>query len=248
MTFIGKLFVMVNVAVSLMLMVAGLGLFATRVDWTDAPAKGGAPAGVMSAKKAALKDVTETIRPAEATWSASYGELFVQEKNRATNRQFFSDRLADVRGDPDTGRQPQMAVLNAGLPVLDAIGQPKLAPATNRQGEPGLKSLKFYEGELVKKHAENEAELKRFNAEVTKDIALTDELIGKDGKKGLRDLINDEKVKREGLEAEIEQTGPLFINAKVEAAVSQRRIDLLDEQIKSLKERVRSLEKLDAEP
>src|SRR5262245_55446132 len=129
MTFIGKLFVMVNVAVSLMLMVAGLGLYATRVDWTDGPAKGGAAAGVMFTKKAALKDTQETIRPAEVTWSTSYGYLFTQEKNRYANRQFFSDVLAHNRTKANPADKVpawEARLDKGGLPVLDPAGRPLL--------------------------------------------------------------------------------------------------------------------------
>jgi hypothetical protein len=250
MTFLGKLFVMGNVAVSLMLMAAGVGLYSTRTDWTDSPAKGGAPPGEIYLRKAALKEVQEGITPAEVTWSGSYAELFRREQVRYADRRFYSDTLHHVRekAGPAPSTPARTAQLDkGGLAVTDANGRPLLDDARDRAGGP-LYSLAYYAGELSRKRDENLAELKHFKEEVEKDIALTEELTGKDGKRGLRDLIQDEKVKREGLELEASQTRPLFVNTKVEDAIAQRRLDLLDEQIRALKAQVEKLEKLDGGP
>src|SRR3954464_4114030 len=97
MTFIGKLFLMLNVALSLAMMAAGMGLYATRTDWTEAPAKAGAPPGVLVRKKAELKDAMDAIPPAENSFKKALGDLETLERQRHVDREFYSKWLEHAR-------------------------------------------------------------------------------------------------------------------------------------------------------
>jgi len=249
MTFIGKLFVMLNVAISLMMLTAAVGLFSTRTDWSDQSAKQGAPAGEMVRRKAAIKELQDTITPAEGTWRTAYGDLFKQETVRYDSRKFFSDKLDHNRSKATPDLPAWTSKLDkGGLPEADANGRPILVAANDRNAT-ALVALTTYGVQLTAQQAKTAAALKDLDEEAKKDIKLTNELAGEGGgKKGLRDEIREEKIKREGIIEEVTQTRPLFTNTRVDAAIARRRIELLDEQIADLRKKVKKLKELDGEP
>jgi hypothetical protein len=247
MTFIGKLFLMLNLMLSLALMAGGTALYATRVDWTDAPAKGGAPPGVMTRKKEALKEAMATIYPAENSFKIAGAELSKLEGQRHKDREFYSAELEHVR-DKATGANPVRAPVidgKSGLPKLDKDGRPLVAAVDERQGGKKLVSLAIYSRNISLKQKENaglQAELKK---KFDEDAKETEKLTGTAMTRGLRQHILDEGIKQFGIQDEMDATRPLFINTRVEAAIIRERIAYVDRQIEGLKRTVEKLKKLD---
>ncbi|MBY0229575.1 MAG: hypothetical protein K2W96_09875 [Gemmataceae bacterium] len=247
MTFVGKLFLMLNLVLSLALMAAGMGLYATRIDWTDAPAKGGAPPGMTARKKAALKEAMETIWPAENSFRLAGAELAKLEGRQHGDRGFYSGELEHVRTKATRADPAREAVMDgkSGLPVYDrATGRPTLRKAADRQGA-ALPSLLLYGREIAAKQKENaglQADLKK---KFEEDAKETEKLTGTAMERGLRQHILDEGAKQVGIQEVMDATRPLFINTRVEAAIVRERIAAVDRQIKALKETIDKLKRLD---
>lgn len=241
MTFLGKLFVMVNVALSLAMLAAGAGLYATRIDWTESAAKGGAPPGMTARKKAELKDAMDAIFPAENTFRTATTELETLEGRRHKHRTFYSTELAWARSGGTPAAPIRAPVINSktGLPEVDADERVKTAPAAN------LGSIAYYAGPietLLKQQAAGQAALKGlFEA----DTRETEKLTGTPGNRGLRQHLIDEIDKRAGIQDLIDATRPLYINTLAEAAIVNERIAFLDNEIKKLEETLARLKKLD---
>ncbi len=75
MTFIGKLFVMINLAISLLMAVTAFGLYASGIDWTDRAAKEGQPEGKMQGLRKEIDDVVARLSLAEGSWKAARQEV-----------------------------------------------------------------------------------------------------------------------------------------------------------------------------
>jgi hypothetical protein len=68
MTFLGKLFVMFNVAVSLFMAFAAFGLYVNGVDWGYDVAKPGQAGGVLKERQDELAELRTMITPSEKAY------------------------------------------------------------------------------------------------------------------------------------------------------------------------------------
>ena len=75
MTFLGKLFVMANVAVSLLMAFLAFGLYANGVDWGYDVAKPGQQGGVIKQKQEEIAEAQKMQAPSEAAWKAARAGL-----------------------------------------------------------------------------------------------------------------------------------------------------------------------------
>jgi hypothetical protein len=250
MTFVGKLFVLVNLAFSAIMAVAAVGFYTTGMDYgpeTKKDAQPKPPVRVTDLQKE-IADVLATLPAVEGSWSASRTDLVREEEQRTKNRQAYDVELALLHSGPAMDKDQQvravkmtpehLAELNptTGLPVMEA--------AQDRAGQP-LRPMTTYllKVDLVRK--ENETVLADLNKKVKDDADLTIQLTGDPGTRGLRQKLVDERVKREGVIAEHNSVRPLFINVAVESQLSRKRLDALQEQIDQLKSYLRKMHKVD---
>src|SRR5260370_276925 len=93
MTFVGKFFVMFNVALSLFWAVMAFGLYATSIDWGYDPSKPGTPGGILKTRTDEIKELQALQGPVEASWRAARAELRNREELRRGDRQFYAAQI-----------------------------------------------------------------------------------------------------------------------------------------------------------
>ena len=116
----GKILVLANFALSLMMAAVGGAVLYYRVDWSDTPADAatGAPAGELVARIAEVKKLQALVTPADAAWRKARASLLAQEERRKGDRDLVRGRAgtsqdrrrledADSRGGFRQGRRPR---------------------------------------------------------------------------------------------------------------------------------------------
>jgi hypothetical protein len=250
MTLFGKILVMVNLAFSAIMAVAALGLYATGLDYGPESKKDTSPK--PPARVTALqKDITETMatmKPIEESWRTTRAELLRDEEKRANNRRVYDFELTLLRQGPAMNKDQQVRAVVIGpdhLPVVDpATKLPQMADTVDRIGQP-LRPMATYVLQMEAVRKENEAILANLEKEIRKDEGLTNLLVGDMGKRGLRQMLVDERDKREGIVAEYNSVRPLFINIAVESQLVRKRLSAMQVQIEQLKSYLRKLHKVD---
>jgi len=140
MTFLGKLCVMINVGISLMMAFAAVTLYFNGVDWGYDVDKPGQPGGVLKQKQDEIKEVGQIQPASEDSWKRARPVLWQVEQERREARAEFVEQLAWNRNSyaekdgkvilgPDgkphlLGAQPP----EGARPVLDQAGKPILGP------------------------------------------------------------------------------------------------------------------------
>jgi hypothetical protein len=246
MTFVGKLFVMVNLAFSVMMAGAALGLYTTGLDYGPETKKDTTPKepARITALRTQINDAISTIPAVQGSWRTSRAQLLRDEEQRTKNRQFYDVQLALLRRPPPA--TVRTVVLGADLlPLLDPVTKlPRMDETVDRAGQP-LLPMATYNAQLEALRKENEDVLARLNKQVQEDERLTTLLTGEKGTRGLRQMLVDERIKREGVVAEHNSVRPLFINIAVESQLVRKRLEALQVQIEQLKNYLRKMHKLD---
>jgi hypothetical protein len=190
---------------------------------------------------------------AEASFEAAQQELCRAEDTRREERVWYDGELRLVTEGKDPLREVEK---DKGLPRLDDKKRPKMVdPArelTKEQEKEGaenkvLMPLPVYVAELARKrlrHREVQDELRKY-AEL--DARLTNELAGdpERGTRGLRRHLADERTKRLGIVDEFGIVEGQRINTRVEAELSLKRLELLDERIQELARHLKQKYKVD---
>jgi hypothetical protein len=247
-TTMGKVLVLINVAFSLMMATIALGLYNSNLDYdhSQKDVAGKPPAGV-TALKTEIESLQKTSVPAvQASWSAALSTLLKREEERRAYRKHYDDQLLLLRGDATKPAMPvKMVEIGADhLPVLDAGGFPKLVDAFDRAGQPVMQ-MTFYTAQLDIVRKEQVAVLDNLNKQIDRYAELTKRLAGAEGKRGLRQMLVDERDKRLDVVAEYNSVRPLFINTAVESQLVEQRLATMKEQIEQLKAYLRMKHKVD---
>jgi hypothetical protein len=235
MTFAGKLFVMLNVALSLLFAAGAFGMYVTGMDWSYDPAKPGTPGGILKTLEDEIKRDRDMQYYVENSWRQAREELRRREEARRGERQFYVVQF-DFNRNKATADNPARIVdvdPKTHLPKLDKQGRPVLVAASDRFGKP-LQSVIEYEKQLDRAHRDNVALLDDLKKEIQEDIRLTNLLVDAPGRKGLRTQLVEERAKREGLIAEVQLVRPLDVNADAESELVKKRMDSQAERIKEL--------------
>lgn len=269
MTMIGKFFVMLVVTISLLMMATGIGLYSSRMDWSETPAKMGktekgssyveVPAGLLVERKEALKAALETVEPARRGLASNSAALEAARGRRAKAQAFYSTELAMVRTEATEAMPARFVQIDpaTGRPRETPEGLLVMQPARDREGDP-LGSIAWYQNKLVGITGLRQQyvdELAKFNEVSEKDIAEAQKLGGTPAMKGLLEKTKAELIKEEGLRDEITAIAPslelqsgatLAVSPKkVEAKILEARLQRLDQQIAALEKEIERLKKLD---
>ena len=240
MTFIGKLFVMINLALSLLMAATAFGLFVGGIDWSDKAGKDGQPGGRLVALQADIKGVLERLPVAEKTWKADRTDLFAGEDTRRTERLWTDAEMAKLAG----GKEQVYAVETA-----TPGARPKMALA-EVFGQP-LMTSEVYDERLLAHQKENDTTRVELEKKVKEDEVLTRKLAGdKEGDhepriRGIRRELVEERAKRLALVDEQGITNSLEINVKVDSQLSANRLEALDERIQELVRYLKNKHKVD---
>lgn len=238
MTFLGKLFVALNLGLSLIMATAAFAAYASSVDWSERKGTAGQPDGKLVAVKAELNELGQQLSLADQTWREIRRELLDREQYRLTVRAFYGAQLREVY----TARG---GIRTVGPDRPD--GQVNLIPAEELPGTP-LMSLVVYQTRVKALGDENTRIRKDLEAKLAENIALTNRLTGSpDGKdKGLRRLLFDEREKYLGLVSEAGITEGMRINALVESQLVNKRLESITASVEQLQKYLKMKHGVDA--
>ncbi len=245
MTLFGKILVLLNLGLALMLAAWSFNIYANGIDWTDRKTP---RMGQFAVRAATLDELWKSVPAVQKDWLDQRAGLAREEKSLVDERTWYDSAIRYVlvgpaknkgifevaiatQDDPNTGAK-------RGQILLDAQGLPQLVPVRDPNNNPlQLQSVAEYNKEdesilqdiekLVEQHAKN----------VEASNALTDKIIGDKAKgiRGLQQRINDEQAKNADLLAEIKLVEPQFINTLVEAQLVNRRHDQMKRRIEELR-------------
>jgi hypothetical protein len=244
MTFIGKLFVMINLALSLLMAATAFGLFVSGIDWTDKAGKDGQPGGKLLTLRKDIDEVLARLPVAEKSWKAARADLFAREDLRRTERLWTDAEMAKL-----TGGKEQVYAVETPAPGANPAARPTMALA-EVFGQP-LMTREVYDDRLALHQKENTAIRVDLEKKVKEDEALTRKLAGdKEGDpepriRGIRRELVEERAKRLGIIDEQGITNSLEINVKVDSQLSADRLQALDERIQELVRYLKNKHKVD---
>jgi hypothetical protein len=246
MTFAGKIFVMVNVALSLFWVVMAFGLYATSMDWSDKGAKDNQPAGILAAKITEINDLKQLQAPTEESWREARRELRQREEARRADRQFYAAQFMHNRDTATLANPARIAKRREPLAApadredlrntvaeLGKDGRPVMEPAKDAIGQ-NLQAQVVYDKALDSAREENKKVLVKLDEEIKKDIFWTNKLLDDPPRKGLRTQLVEEKLKREGVTEELRIVEPLLVNTIVESDLILKRLESIQGRILEL--------------
>jgi hypothetical protein len=244
MTVFGKILVMLNLALSLMLAAWAFGVWSDRIDFSNTKASGERTAGEFARREAELASLWEGVRPAEAGWQLARADLRAQEKQRDSDLAWYYDQVQHLLGKPNPAEPVKVVVwadrddeklgVRRGQVALDPRTlRPVMAPAKDAAGNP-LLSLAAYDAEERKVLSSIDEVQNKFQKQVDQAIAYTEQLLGP---KGLQQRLLAEKGKLADVQAEEKLVRPLLVNTAVDS-------ELVFKRQKSLEERVKELERV----
>ena len=242
MTFIGKLFLMLNLAISLLMAVMAFGLYVGGIDWTDRAAKEGQSAGKLKALQTEINDIAARLPVAEASWKAARADVVARENLRRDER-FYTDA--------------EMAKLTAGKVRVQMVApgagfdeRPKMVDADFAPDQP-LMTREAYD-ERLKQHQADNTKLRadlatrvKDDAEETRKLAGDKETDPEPRVRGIRRELVEERVKRQGVLDEQGITESLQVNVAVESGLILKRHDDLNERIGELTRYLKKKHKVD---
>ena len=248
MTFIGKLFVMINLAISLLMAATAFGLYASGIDWTDRAAKDGQPEGKLQGLRKEIDDVVARLKLAEGSWKSARADMRTREDVRRIERAWSDGEMAKLAGGKEKVYMVD-SVASAANPAARPVMV--LAPAFLGQEPPALMTRVFYDAQLAAYQKQNTTIRIALAQKVKEDEDLTRTLAGdKEGEpeprlRGIRREIAEERVKRLGLIDEQGITRALEVNVAVESELILKRLDALDERIQELVRYLKKKHKVD---
>lgn len=232
MTYLGKVFALLNLGLSLLLATAAFSTYTTGVDWSDTAAKGNQPAGKLAPLKAELTEISKQLGIAEANWKIARAELWRREDQRRADRVWYAEKLRALY----VGKGP-VEVVAPSRPGAQtgSSGRPEMVPAEESPGV-RLQPLAFYAAKVQELRDENGRIRKELEAKVKEHAELTSQVIGDPERKlkGLRTLINEERAKRLGITDEEGIVEGLRINTLVESELVVKRLESIDERVREL--------------
>lgn len=256
MTLLGKILVMFNLGLSVMLAAWSFNLYANGVDWTDSKSKGTppAPTGQFAIRAAKLDELWKGVPAVQADWLRGRARLSEEETRLAGERVWYDKEIRYVLAGPAKGRWvSQVAIaakdteqivggerilIHKGEILLDDQGNPKLEPVLDPMNAPlQLQSLAEYNVENERILNEIAAQIKRHEGQIEEAKGLTDKIIGDKAKgiRGFQQRINDEQAKNAAVLAEMKLVEPQLLNILVEAQSVNKRHDQMTKRIEELK-------------
>jgi hypothetical protein len=220
----GKILIFVNLAIALGMCVWSFGLYSGRIDWSNNPAKGTQPAGELTKRIAALRQVDGALQTAETRQREASSQLRKFELRVPRDAQFYKQQLALLDSGINDQNPGQMVEYKDGEVQTRADGLVNMNPA------PDLRSLDELTKERNQTQADLLASITEYQKLVQQDIELRERIIGD---KGLRQqLFNEEEIKQARIKQEIEDLKPLYINVMVELQLLAKRHNALQARIK----------------
>lgn len=250
MTLFGKILVLLNLALALMLAAWSFNIYANGIDWTDRKDTKTTPPrmGRFAVRADTLNELSKGVPAVQTDWLRERNRLGSEEKLLGDERVWYDKEMYYVLNGPAKGKSVLEVAIAAqddertgvrkGQVLLDDRGHPKLVPVKDpNNNDLTLLSLREYNEEndrILKDIADQIAQHEKQIAEAN---ALTDRIIGDKGKgiRGLQQRINDEQTKNADVIAELKLVEPQLINTLVEAQLVNKRHAQMARRIEELK-------------
>jgi hypothetical protein len=239
MTLFGKILVLLNVTLGLLMAGWAIGVYTQHSHWAIDKSVQESEFEVNqlrerlapSAKGASLFDDLAT---AEARWTPASARFQALEPLRARNQKWYEDQLAELR---TSGKAVKTASYKNGQAEVhddpQQFGQPVMADAADKGGKP-LLGFDTYKKEYDDKQVAIKQAMDDLAKLVDEDKTLTERIGGKDG---LRVLLDREAEKKQGVLAEQDYIKPLLVNSLVEGELLLKRRADLEARVKELRAR-----------
>jgi hypothetical protein len=245
MTFLGKAFVMINVAISLLMAFVALGLYFNGTDWGYDVAEPGKQGGLIEMKKKEIAEVQQGLGPSENAWKAARPTLWKAEEERREARAEYVKQLQYnlAKATKTDGakavvmeekKDPKLGPIKVPERVPGKRHLPKMEVAKSDDGDP-LSSRAYYRAELQKVNQLNHDLRRQFEQASKKDEDLNKLIYDKATDTGLQVDLVVERDKREAVQAERRQVRPLYVNTAVESELSIKRLEQMRGQIAALR-------------
>lgn len=245
MTLFGKILVLLNLALALMLAAWSINIYANGIDWTDRKSP---RMGEFAKRAAKLDELWKGVPAVQQDWLRQRAALAKEDRSLAEERAWYDKEIHYVLAGPAKNKGIFQVALAAqddpntgikkGQVLLDAQGNPQLEPIRDPNNNPlQLQSLAEYNTEADSILKEIEKLVAEHSAQIAEASSLTDKIIGdKDkGIRGLQKRINDEQAKNADLLAEIKLVEPQLINTLVEAQLVGKRHNQMQRRIEELR-------------
>jgi len=152
-TLLGKIAVVTNLALSLVLAGLALGIYTNRVDWSGPlkPVAGEAAQGEVDKRKAEFQHWLPLAANGRDDWGKDTRNLLAVERQRPENQKWYTDHLDILEGKrsngaPVTGPITEIGYDAKGQLLLDNAGRPQLRVVNN------LRSRQTYLRDLASRH------------------------------------------------------------------------------------------------
>jgi hypothetical protein len=224
-TRIGRIFVFLNLTLSLFCAGLALGIYTNRINWSGPlkSAPGAATQSLFAQAKADWEAQDKLATAAANTWSRDQGELVHLENLRPANQQWYAEQLAALENGPKTG----VLDYDNNLLKMDKTDprntwRPALAPSDLKGRTPLI-------GEIRQVNTQIDQEIARTQGYLKEEARLTAEI------KDEKDRIAEEQLARNESQREVKYLKPLVYNRRVEAQFLVERKAALEARLNELR-------------
>jgi hypothetical protein len=232
MTLFSKILVVTLFGLSVVVMTWAMMFYIHREDLSE-------KTGKLKPRKEHVAELWEGVRAADASYRGNRADVLAQERYRIADRPWYDAELKHALSGATAANPVREPVFNNGVLVVAAVDaqnpkhvRPQLVPAKDAFGRP-LESLVANLAAEQKKVADLVARQVELVTLIKQDTELTEQLVPPVGK-GLRQRIEDEKVKIKLMDEELAIIRPLLVNTTVESELILRRREMLEARIKEL--------------
>jgi hypothetical protein len=235
MTLFGKILVLLNVTLSLLMAAWAIGVYTNHLHWGIDKSVQQSEFEVnelrdrlASGKGASLYD---NLGTAEARWKTASPVFQTMEPLWAKNQKWYQEHLAELQTSAKPVKTPSY---KAGQLEFDPnnFGLPLMVEATDKGGKPFTSGLAPYKKDYDDKQAAIKVAMDDLKNLIAEDKDLTVEI---GGKNGLRAKIEREADKKQRVLAELDYLKPLLVNSLVEGELLLKRQADLEARVKQLR-------------
>jgi hypothetical protein len=237
MTFMGKILVLVNLALSLGFAFWAFAIYSNRIDWTTT--KSADRTGEFAKRDAELQALRAALGRGEANMEEAARNVALAEDRVPKYQAWYKEQLEKLR----TGKNPvQALVVKGGKLQLDPdpgapppYGLPQLGPVLSASKQPvaGLASIEVLNQEYAAKHQTFVDVTHELDKVLDGERQLTEQ-IGNGRDKGLRAQLAVVEHAGTNAIAEQEFIRPLLYNREVEGQLLVKRGNALESRLKEL--------------
>jgi hypothetical protein len=247
---LGKVLVLIHGALSLTVLAWALGVSTHRVDFNNPPGGGKEAAqGIFARQQAQAEEYKAGADRALNRWSSNLNQVLVLEGERYPRRTFYATHLymiqtGELGGQKIANPVQQMPLAPNGflaVPMVD--GKLNVAEAINRppvEVRPGIPAWSIAQYDLaMAKQVDDIKDLQRRSVEaIAERDKLNREIVGVDKPtlvKGLRTLINEQRLISDQAELEERYARVFVTNRESEFGLFKKRRDAMLARVEELK-------------